>query len=332
MEVFLSWSGERSGAIAAALRDWLPKVLQSVRPWMSQTDISKGTKWDPAISAQLERAKAGIFCLTPSNLNNKSILFEAGAISKRVNDSRVYTLLSDIEPANLEWPLAQFQATSLRAIDIKKMVADINGDLANNGEASLPDESLREALSVWWPKLEEQIQKLPSDSLSVSPKRTEKDLLEEVLELVRGQARMANRYEELLAFITHARDEENAQRERYTMRVESLYELLLGLRDELTTTAEQRQFLMKVRDVAAEALRQGGQDTAAALLKSGKWTYRNGHIVVEVTVKKTMLALTMNGESLRIICDVLKPMNIGPKMIVIPQASSGETTGVTIEF
>jgi hypothetical protein len=299
---------------------------------MSQIDISKGTKWDPAISAQLERAKAGIFCLTPSNVNNKSILFEAGAISKRVNESRVYTLLSDIEPANLEWPLAQFQATSLRTADIKKMVTDINGDLANNGEASLPGELLGESLSVWWPKLEEQIHKLPPDALSISPKRTEKDLLEEVLELVRGQARMASRYEELLALMTHARDEENAQRQGYTMRLESMYELLFGLREDLTKSAEQRRFLMEVRDVAAEALRLGGHETAAALLNSGKWAYRNGYIAVEVTVKKTMLALVLNGEALRIILDVLKPMNIGPKMIFIPQASSGEATSITIEL
>ena len=194
MEVFISWSGERSGAIALALRDWLPKVLNSVKPWMSQTDIIRGTRWDPAISTHLEKAKAGIFCLTPENLNNKSVLFEAGAISKNVQDSRVYTLLSDIDPANLEWPLAQFQATSLKQSDIGRMLADINHDLELGGEAFLPDEVLAESYAVWWPKLEDKLRNLPPSSPSKAPHRTEKQLLEEILELVRSQARVAPRY------------------------------------------------------------------------------------------------------------------------------------------
>lgn len=32
MKVFISWSGERSQALAQALRDWLPLVLHFVEP------------------------------------------------------------------------------------------------------------------------------------------------------------------------------------------------------------------------------------------------------------------------------------------------------------
>jgi hypothetical protein len=93
---------------------------------MSQTDISKGSRWNPDIARNLDTAKAGIFCLTPSNLKSESILFEAGAISKSVNESRVYTLLAGVEIAELRWPLAQFQATSLNKDEIRKMLQDIN--------------------------------------------------------------------------------------------------------------------------------------------------------------------------------------------------------------
>lgn len=133
MDIFISWSGERSRGIAEAIREWLPKIMNSVKPWMSQTDISKGSRWNPDIAKNLDTAKAGIFCLTPSNLKSESILYEAGAISKSVNESRVYTLLAGVEIAELRWPLAQFQATSLNKDDIRKMLQDINKDLTRLG-------------------------------------------------------------------------------------------------------------------------------------------------------------------------------------------------------
>ena len=199
MDIFISWSGDRSRAIAEAMREWLPKIMPSVKPWMSQTDINKGSRWNPDISQNLDTAKAGIFCLTPSNLTSASILFEAGAISKSVSESRVYTLLSDVEIADLRWPLAQFQATSLHKDDVSKMLRDINKDLARLGEPFSPDDILEEAFDLWWPKLEEKLSKLPTDAARATPVRTERDLLEEVLELVRDEARSsAGRQEELI--------------------------------------------------------------------------------------------------------------------------------------
>jgi hypothetical protein len=42
MRVFLSWSGERSRRVAAALRKWLPATLNAINPWMSEVDILPG--------------------------------------------------------------------------------------------------------------------------------------------------------------------------------------------------------------------------------------------------------------------------------------------------
>lgn len=91
--VFISWSGERSRWVADALRDWLPAVLQSVKPWMS-ADIKKGTRGQTTISDKLDKVKVGIVCLTPENLQEPWILFEAGALSKAVDkNSYVCTYL-----------------------------------------------------------------------------------------------------------------------------------------------------------------------------------------------------------------------------------------------
>lgn len=32
----ISWSGERSNKVAAALYDWLPTVVKTPEPWMSE--------------------------------------------------------------------------------------------------------------------------------------------------------------------------------------------------------------------------------------------------------------------------------------------------------
>ena len=77
--VFIRWSGPRSKSAAEALKDWLPTILQTARPWMSATDIEKGTRWREEFAAALDTMKAGIICLTPENLAAEWLLFEAGA-------------------------------------------------------------------------------------------------------------------------------------------------------------------------------------------------------------------------------------------------------------
>src|SRR4051812_34315853 len=81
MLVFLSWSGQRSKAVAEELERWLRQVIQTVEPWIS-TDIDKGLRWGPELSDRLEGSKIGIICLTKDNLDTRWILFEAGALSK----------------------------------------------------------------------------------------------------------------------------------------------------------------------------------------------------------------------------------------------------------
>src|SRR5438552_16732620 len=44
MKVFISWSGDRSRAIADVLRRWLPSGLQVVRPDFSPDDVAK-VRW-----------------------------------------------------------------------------------------------------------------------------------------------------------------------------------------------------------------------------------------------------------------------------------------------
>ena len=68
MKVFISWSGPRSRHLAEALRNWLPKVIQSLEPWMSDADISAGARWLSEVSTVLGDAKVGILCVTPESV------------------------------------------------------------------------------------------------------------------------------------------------------------------------------------------------------------------------------------------------------------------------
>jgi hypothetical protein len=109
MEIFLSWSGGRSKAVAEAFCKWLPRVIQAVDPWIS-LDIAKGKRWSKEIRDRLEKSRVGIVCLTSENLDAPWLLFEAGAISKSEN-SRAFTFLLDVKKGDVKPPLGDFQHT-----------------------------------------------------------------------------------------------------------------------------------------------------------------------------------------------------------------------------
>ena len=118
MKIFISWSGQKSGSVAEALRDWLPVVIQVLDPWMSATDMDKGARWRTVISTQLEESDFGIVCLTRDNMESPWLLFEAGALSKFQQASRVCTFILDAEPSEVREPLAQFQSTSTTRAEV----------------------------------------------------------------------------------------------------------------------------------------------------------------------------------------------------------------------
>ncbi|MDQ1593224.1 MAG: hypothetical protein QOG71_3851 [Pyrinomonadaceae bacterium] len=188
MLVFISWSGQRSKAVAEALETWLAQVIQAVEPWISQ-DIDKGLRWGAEIADRLERSKVGIICLTKSNLDARWIHFEAGALSK-TKDAYVCTLLLDIKPSDVEQPLAQFQHTTTEKEDIFQLLSTINRAVQSSGEKALAESILREIFETYWPRLKEAFEKSATLQASMaSPSRTADEVLQEMLEILRNQER-----------------------------------------------------------------------------------------------------------------------------------------------
>jgi len=187
MDVFISWSGELSRAAAEALRGWLPKIINAIKPWLSSEDIDKGARWSTDVATRLEAAKAGIICLTPSNLHSDWILFEAGALSKTLKNTFVCPFLIGLEPSDVKPPLAQFQATRAAKEDVLKLLKTLNTAL---GDSALAETHIDEAFDVWWPKLESKIKALPPQESITKTHRPDRELLEEILSLVRNQGRL----------------------------------------------------------------------------------------------------------------------------------------------
>jgi len=187
-KVFISWSGDLSQKVAETIRQWLPGVLQFVKPYFTPSDVEKGARWATDVLAELSSSQLGIICLTKDNLDKPWILFESGALAKSFEKSKVCTLLLDVEPADLTGPLTIFQATRFDQADFKKLVKSVN---ATGGDAKLDDVVLDEVFGMWWPKLEKQISSILGDS-KATPKvvrRPERDILEEILELTRLSTR-----------------------------------------------------------------------------------------------------------------------------------------------
>lgn len=188
MQVFISWSGERSKLLAEALRGWLPKVIQSLNPWMSSQDIGAGARWLSEVSATLNSTSVGLICITPENQHNPWLLFEAGALSKTIEQTCVCPLVLEMTPGQIDGPLTQFQANSVDRAGVGKVLSTINEQL---GDRKIDGQQLEEIIDVWWPKLEEKLRAMPATPVAAVA-RSSNDQLEELLSLAREQLRREN--------------------------------------------------------------------------------------------------------------------------------------------
>jgi len=191
MKVFISCSGEKSYRVGAVLKKWLSKHIQAVRPFIS-SDLDKGTNWPLKLSEELENTKFGIICLDRTNLKSEWINFEAGALSK-IRDSNVCTFLLDITPGDVKPPLGHFQGTQFIKEDIFRLLSLINSEVKKLNTHGVSDGDLRELFDDNWNKLEVELKDILKNEISPDTKvRTDRDLLEELLQIVRSQNNQMN--------------------------------------------------------------------------------------------------------------------------------------------
>ena len=114
--------------------------------------------------------------------------FEAGAISTNINPY-ICTLLIDLDSTDLEDPLAQFQHTKLNKEEIKDLVITINKIIQEHDEHGLQESELEELFESLWSEFEKKSKELLDSEVELVPLRSDRGILEELLENVRLMTR-----------------------------------------------------------------------------------------------------------------------------------------------
>lgn len=182
MKVFISWSGERSQALALALRDWLPLVLHYVEPWLLEADVSAGDRWVQAVAKELEASNFGIICVTPENVGSPWVLFEAGALAKSMQGAKVIPLLFNLGIGDITGPLAQFQAKKVEKSGLGEVIQSLN----SAKDQSIPEARAKQLFEALWPEFQKQLESIPEEAPTEKHMRPQNEIFEELVTGVRG--------------------------------------------------------------------------------------------------------------------------------------------------
>lgn len=194
MKIFISWSGSTSRAVAEVFYSWIPKVIQTVEPFISSKDLDKGATWTYELAKELADTNFAIICLAPDNLDSPWLHYEAGAIAKSL-DSRPCPVLFQLNKEQVSSPLSQFQLTSIVKEDIELLMKSINASAGN----PLTDELLADSINMRWANLEEKIAEIAVPSVTTlkdtksEPEKPAFDIQDMLEEIITRLRRLENR-------------------------------------------------------------------------------------------------------------------------------------------
>ena len=170
-QVFISWSGKRSLAVAESLCVFVAEVIPELKDHLFvSTGIEKGSRWSEEIARHLEEADAGILCVTAEGLSSPWLHFEAGALTKGLDSSRarrgeqagsttssrIFTYLHCLASSAFTGPLSQYQWTSATFDDTWRLMSALHGLFAR-GRADL--RSARHRFDERWPDFERELRR-----------------------------------------------------------------------------------------------------------------------------------------------------------------------------
>lgn len=179
MHIFVSWSGERSKTAALGLKSLLEDVFQEYVKVFISDHINPGESWAQRLRGELEQSHFGILCLTQENFQAPWLLFEAGAITKKLDSSRVAPyLIDELPPAIDRSPLAQFQQARADREGTYRLVKSIN----EIRDAPKQNDKLERSFARWWPDFEKTLTGLRVPDQTQPAQRSDRELLEAIVQ------------------------------------------------------------------------------------------------------------------------------------------------------
>lgn len=174
VNIFLSWSEEAGRQIAEALREMLPVILPGSNPFISTTDIETGSQWRESLDKKLRETSYGMFILTPENTTKISewMAYEAGAITTKDKEIHACTLLFEVQPTSMPKYLLDFQFSSFKEAEWKKLLRQIFDELQHDTtEVSTKNhksDSFETMFRWFWNDFDDKVKSILKESKSAS--------------------------------------------------------------------------------------------------------------------------------------------------------------------
>jgi hypothetical protein len=184
MKIFMSWSGERSKAIAEEFKSFLSIVIQQAQTFISSQDIDLGSIWQKRVLEEVSERRFGLIFITPENKKSEWLHYEAGGLIKDLEKDRVVPILFGIAKKEISSPFSQFQMIEFEKKSVFELIKQINFLTENPVEL----ESLTKLLEAFYLNLEEKINGFLSNSPKKVETRSTEDILTELLLLSREQS------------------------------------------------------------------------------------------------------------------------------------------------
>lgn len=161
MDVFLSWSKRPSQQYAEVFHKYLPLTLQHVQTFMSSHSIENGELGTPRIFDTLSETGIGVLFMTPNNISEEWLNFEAGALFKGQQTNRVMPLIFDGDKKLLSGPIGSLQACEFNRDNVLDIIKTINN---HSGEDKKEESFVERSFELTWPQIEEEIGKVSNES------------------------------------------------------------------------------------------------------------------------------------------------------------------------
>ena len=177
--------------VASVWHDLVKELFDGVEPFMSEQNIGAGERGLPKIASELSGSSFGIIVVTQENQKSQWLNYEAGALSKDLEDQtvRVAPSLVDFERKNdVTGPPGQFQAGLLDKSGVEYILTEI-AKVVGADEASVV-KRFHNAWSEYEVRFAEA--KAEGAGQPADARRSSDEMLDEILTMVRDMARTAN--------------------------------------------------------------------------------------------------------------------------------------------